>query len=597
MKSVTYHSRIARRLIVSIVLFSSLITLIATAIQLYGEYKRDIKSIDTRLQQIQASYLQGITEAVWVADRTQLQIMLDGIGEIRDIIYAEVRVDGKVYQRSGEPTDKNIITLKLDLNYHYRNKVHKIGELTVLASLSGIYQRLINRVWVILVSNGIKTFFVALFIYFLFNKLVTRHLDRIAAYASSHDIRNADLQLSLERRPNPPDKRDELDELVDAFNQMHDNLRASFEALVESEQQVRLLLDSTAEAIYGIDLQGRCIFVNPACVRMLGYESADELVGHDIHEMIHQHEAEGETRLEEQWLVQILAQQGQAGHSDEDVYRRKDGSSFPVEWWAHPIIRHGESAGAMVTFFDISQRKQNEEELHQYREELEKLVQQRTDALESFSYSVSHDLRAPLRSIHGFSQALLEDYSDKLDGEGAYFLNRIMTNTLRMAQLIDDLLHLSQLSRRDIQFEKFDMSAMAEGIIRYLKKQSPEREVEIHIQAEMTACGDPGLLRILLENLLGNAWKYTAYEKVARIEFGCHVVDGEEVFYLRDNGVGFEMQYVDKLFGAFQRLHGEEFEGTGIGLATVARIVERHGGRIWAESVKGEGATFSFTLA
>ena len=221
--------------------------------------------------------------------------------------------------------------------------------------------------------------------------------------------------------------------------------------------------------------------------------------------------------------------------------------------------------------------------------------------LEAFSYSVSHDLRAPLRAIDGFSQILQEDYEEALDDEGLDYLGRVRAASRQMATLIDDLLDLSRVGRRPLRREPVDLASLAAGIIEELKETQPGREVEFVAGENIMAWGDVSLLKVALENLLGNAWKFTARESEARIEFGVDRNPGPgflaPVYYVRDNGAGFDQTYADKLFGAFQRLHGQdEFEGTGIGLATVARIVHRHGGRVWAEGTVGEGATFYFTL-
>jgi signal transduction histidine kinase len=217
--------------------------------------------------------------------------------------------------------------------------------------------------------------------------------------------------------------------------------------------------------------------------------------------------------------------------------------------------------------------------------------------LEAFSYSVSHDLRAPLRSIDGFSQILLEDYSEELDEEGKDYLSRVRAASQRMGRLIDDLLGLSRVTRSALRWVPVDLSAQAREIIADLCKRESERRVEVEVSDGLVAYGDARLLRVVLENLIGNAWKFTEKESEARIEFGVTRFTGAPVYYVSDNGAGFEMAYADKLFGAFQRLHGsEEFEGTGIGLATVQRVVHRHGGRIWAEGEVGRGATFFFTL-
>jgi light-regulated signal transduction histidine kinase (bacteriophytochrome) len=217
--------------------------------------------------------------------------------------------------------------------------------------------------------------------------------------------------------------------------------------------------------------------------------------------------------------------------------------------------------------------------------------------LEAFSYSVSHDLRAPLRSVDGFSLALLEDYGPQLDEQARSHLVRIRNATTRMGTLIDDLLQLSRVNRGDLAREVIDVSALAERVVADRRRHDPTRSVTVTIRPNMTAAADLRLLRVVLENLIENAWKFTARREHAEIEVGCQRLTSETVFSVRDNGAGFDPAYADKLFGAFQRLHAvTDFPGTGIGLATVQRIVHRHGGRVWAEGGVDNGACFAFTI-
>jgi signal transduction histidine kinase len=262
--------------------------------------------------------------------------------------------------------------------------------------------------------------------------------------------------------------------------------------------------------------------------------------------------------------------------------------------------------GQLVETFNemLSRIQEQSQELKGAHDHLELRVIDRTaqleavnKELEAFSYSVSHDLRAPLRSIDGFSQALLEDYGDKLDPQGQDDLRRVRAATQRMAQLIDDMLNLSRVTRDEMCREELDLSALVRTIAIELRTAEPERQTDFAIADDIKANADARLLRILLENLLGNAWKFTGKRQEAKIEFGVDRSNGNPVYFVRDDGAGFDMAYAGKLFGAFQRLHAmTEFKGTGIGLATVQRIAARHGGRVWAESKVEQGATFYFTL-
>lgn len=254
---------------------------------------------------------------------------------------------------------------------------------------------------------------------------------------------------------------------------------------------------------------------------------------------------------------------------------------------------HGNIVQWFGTCTDIADMKQAEDALRESQRGLEEANKE----LQPFSYSVSHDLRGPLRTMDGFSQALLEDHSENLDEKGRHYLTRIRTAAQRMGLLIDDLLQLSRLTRIEMRARPVDLSAMAMELIGELRDSEPGRDVEVRVEPGLEALGDPGLLQVALQNLFSNAWKFTSRREHAVIEFGVLNDQPGPVFFVRDNGAGFDMQYANHLFSPFQRLHAdEEFKGTGIGLATVQRIIRRHVGRIWAEAAQGQGATFYFQL-
>lgn len=414
---------------------------------------------------------------------------------------------------------------------------------------------------------------------------------------------------------------DEIGYLVDAFNNMLSEIEHRTSALERSNQKLnqevdervvaeralrtserrhRTLLTALTSIVWQADNDGSFMAEQPQWGYYTG-QSADQYSGQGWLNAFHEEDQSGLKKL---WqnardLTSPFESHSRLWRASSKEYRYVhlqavpllDDSGRPLEW--------------MGIIDDIHEQVMSHQEIKRLNAELEQRVEQRTaelqnanKELEAFSYSVSHDLRAPLRSIDGFSQALLEDYQEQLDDTGRDYLNRVRGAAQRMGLLIDDLLKLSRVSRAEMDFRHLNLSQIAQTIVNDIKDSEPERQVSINIEPDISAYGDAQLMQVALQNLLHNAWKYSSKQREASIAFGMDTDNnGEPCYYIRDNGAGFDMAYAGRLFGAFQRLHDtRDFPGTGIGLATVQRILHRHGGHVWAEAEVDKGATFYFNL-
>jgi len=355
------------------------------------------------------------------------------------------------------------------------------------------------------------------------------------------------------------------------------------------EQRARLaaIVDASSDAIIGKTLDGTVTSWNEAAERLFGY-APGEILGRPITTLV-------PSRLlgEETEILTRLAR-GERIEQLDTIRRTKDGREVDVSVTISPVRdSRGSIVGAAKVVRDVTARRRANEAVAHAKDAAEAANRE----LEAFSYSVAHDLRAPLRGMNGFAQVLLTTYGDRLDAEGRDYLQEIVLNAAKMAELIDGLLALARVTRSEVRREHVDISALAHEVTNRLATSEPERHVDVRVEEGLTADADVRLVRALFENLLGNAWKFTSKAATSRIEVGATQEDGGHAFFVRDNGAGFDMAHAGKLFAPFQRLHTlTEFPGTGIGLATVRRIVHRHGGQIRADGAVGSGATFTFTL-
>ena len=376
--------------------------------------------------------------------------------------------------------------------------------------------------------------------------------------------------------------------------------RRAEQVLKSSKQRFRDFANVAADWFWELDADLRYTYVSEGFSEDIGREPA-EVIG-----LTRQEVFRGQMQDAKSWECHFRGlNAGQAVTFDYELITAAKKSKTYILEEGKPIY---DASGAFLGYRgvgrNITKRREAEHELETYKQRLEEQVAERTKELraaikesEAFSYSVSHDLRAPLRAIDGFSHVLLEDYGERLDESGRNLLDRVRGASQRMGELIDDMLLLSRITRRDIHYQRVDMSELARQISFRLREVEPGRKVKFNISRKLIGFGDAHLLQVVLENLLSNAMKYTAREAKAVVEFGAEEHANENIFFVKDNGVGFDMQYIDKLFGPFERLHMEdEFEGSGIGLATVARVMQRHNGRVWAESKLDEGACFYFAL-
>ncbi|MBI4986516.1 MAG: PAS domain S-box protein [Rhodocyclales bacterium] len=579
---------LSRRLIVWTVVFSGALALLITTVQLLVEYRRDVDTVEQRFDLVQHGYLASIVDNVWVADREHLGTLLDGIVHLPDFAYAQVSVDGKPFVERGKAAGAGGITRTWPLQREYRGRQLVIGELTISADLATARQRFVERAVFIVLANFVKTVLVAFFMLLLVDRIITRHLEKIVDYLANSSPERLGTPLRLARRP----REDELDRLVAALNRLHADLAANHEQLQESEARYRRLATQAPVGIVHFDGTRHITYANPCIASIFGV-APESLPGLDLDGL-------NDKRLLPAFAGALAGRS--ANYEGEFAFAPNRGSR-QVAVHAAPVTDHlGEIVGGIAIVEDVTERRRAEAEIRELNALLERRVADRTaeleranKELEAFAHSVSHDLQAPLRAIVGYSQILVDDERNRLSDNGRDMLGRVIRNTHRMSELIENILQYSRAGRRALEKGRVDLGALAHEIAAQFGPDYPAAHIRIgDIPA---AVGDPTMLEQVLQNLIGNALKYSSKQEHPEIEIGSERRDGHTVYFVKDNGAGFDMRYADKMFGMFQRLHPEnQFPGTGVGLAIVKRLIERHGGEIWAKAEVGHGAQFYFTL-
>ena len=469
-----------------------------------------------------------------------------------------------------------------------------LGTLYIRSDLGAFGERLLlyaSISLIVIVAAAIMAFLISSTL----QRSISDPLHQLAATAA-HVTSNNDYSVRA-----PKQAGGEVGVLTDALNNMLEEIHQQNERVLESGARMRAVLNAAISAVVVIDRDGRITDWNGRAEIIFGWKR-DEVIGKDLSQTIIP-PSHREAHLKG---IRHYFSTGEGPVLDkviEITALRRNGEVFPVDL-SVSALKTEDNILFCGFITDITERKEAESRLLLFNQELERMVNERTTELEiankeleAFSYSVSHDLRAPLRSIHGYMNIFAEDYASQLDGEAQRIMNIILTNAKRMGQLIDDLLAFSKLGRKELSKMHLSMDDLATSVWEDLKKAEPNRSIELRMHPLPDTYADAATMKQVWINLISNAIQYTRHREHAVVEIGSEADGNMTKYFIQDNGAGFDMQFYDKLFGVFQRLHSNnEFEGTGVGLAIVQRIIQKHGGRIWAESKVNNGTTFYFTL-
>ncbi|MDH5518367.1 MAG: ATP-binding protein [Gammaproteobacteria bacterium] len=589
MLSSVIKSRTSVRLVLYIIFFSSLVTVFTTVTQLYFEYKDNVAVLNHNVENVKVGYQQGLTNALWLDDKQQLVAILRGINALPDINYVEVRTGSDIYASSGQKMKEDVIQNSFHLLYVYDGQLLTIGEAMVEANLSGIYHDLLKQLWVLLASNAVKTFLVAIFMFFIFDKLVFRKLNLIFEFARSHDVKNLDsrVDLGISSRSEAPD---EIELTAIALNKMQEHLSSSFEELL----MLKTTLDLSPDAIFMCDTENfRVFYANGGAKHLLNYDIA-ELIGMSVLEMSPELDKKSFDRL-------LQSKNGNAGKvvRFETEFVNKKGSVIPIQLVLQYQNPADEDPRFVLIARDITERKRDEKFLLKSLED----AQAANQAKSKFLMSVSHELRTPLNAIIGFSQ-LLELDADSLNSDQNMAVNDIHHAGKHLLKLVDEILDLSRIESDNIPMtiEHVDPTSLIHECVKTVAAMADMKGVTL--QNDITAVLLPKIMidktrfKQVLMNLLNNAIKYNRTD--GKVTLQSELRGNKTIrFKVVDTGCGITTDQQANVFTAFNRLgqEGSDIDGTGIGLSITKRLVELMGGNIDFQSSAGRGSAFWIDFA
>lgn len=576
-------NKISNKLIVYIILFSSLITLLITMVQLYFEYRDNVIILNNNISNIQTGYKHGITNSIWLDDKQQLKAIIKGIHALPDINYVEVRIDSEVYASSGTRLTRNVVSQSFPLKYEYNNKLLTIGKTTVVGNLSGIYRRIIKRAWVLLASNAIKTFLVAIFMYYLFNRLVFSRLNKIYHFVQDHDFINLQNPIDI-KALNKNNQPDEISEIANALNEKQEDLKSSLSELLSLKTTLDLSLDSIA-MFHPVSHQ--FFYANTGVTKLTGYS---------IEELMHMTTADICPTFNDKYLKKMT--EHTTDESDhvrkvEVCFIHKKGYSIPVELILQYLNPENEDARFVFVAHDISKRKEDERVLLKSLE----TAKSANIAKSNFMMSMSHELRTPLNAILGFSQ-LLELDADDLSQTQNSAVADILNGGKHLLNIIEEILDLTSIESDNtaLSFELIDPINLLKDCFKMISPIADSKNIKLenNVTSSLPKINvDPVRFKQVIINILSNAIKYN--KKDGSVTLTYDILENNFIrFKITDTGYGIKEEDLSNVFIPFNRLGHEagQIEGTGIGLNITKKLVALMNGKISFQSRAGEGSVF-----